>query len=270
MSTLVGIIQQIVREELRGLHVAELGVVERNGLHPHASGSDKDNYACDVRLKNSGLLLQQVPVTTGHIGTAAIPNEGDLVLLGFSHGDVNQPVILGRLYNDADRPPLNRADQIIFRQPLAEPDDETVKAEISNLRDRTPPRLILIEMTPKIRVRIQDDEIVAEAGESRLTLSQPGGRDGRVVLEAGRSRITLDQDGDITIDAGGNITLTTATGDVSISGMNVSIRSQLGTTVEAGTDARISANVGATVNGGLSVTVQGATLSLRGLTSFSP
>jgi uncharacterized protein involved in type VI secretion and phage assembly len=270
MSTLLGIIQQIVRAELRCQHVAELGVVERNGLHPHSGSADHDNYACDVRLKNTGLLLQQVPVATGHIGTAAIPNEGDLVLLGFSHGDINQPIIIGRLYNDVDRPPLNQADQIIFRQPLAESDDKTVKAEISNLDERDPPRLVLLELPPKVSVTVQDDEIVAESGETRLRLSQPDGGGGQVVVEAGRSRITLNQDGDITIDAAGSITLTTSTGDVSISGMNVSIKSQLRTTVEAGTEAQISANVGATVNGGLSVSLQGVSLSLRGLTSFSP
>ncbi len=97
MSELVNVIQQIVHNELRQVRVTELAVVEPSGLHPHAGDSDKDNYACDVRLKNSGLVLKQVPVATGRIGTAAIPNEGDLVLLTFDHGDVNQPMIIGRL-----------------------------------------------------------------------------------------------------------------------------------------------------------------------------
>jgi len=55
MSTIVSTIQEIVRQELRSLRVAELGVVE--AVFPHSSASDKDNYGCDVRLKNSGLLL---------------------------------------------------------------------------------------------------------------------------------------------------------------------------------------------------------------------
>ena len=68
--------------------MTELGVVE--AVYPHADSGDTDNYGCDVRLKNSGLLLQRVPVATGHIGTAAFPNIGDLVVLTFCKGDVNQ------------------------------------------------------------------------------------------------------------------------------------------------------------------------------------
>src|SRR5436309_9010940 len=60
MSTIVNTLQEIVRHELRGLRVAELGVVE--AVLPHAAAGDHDNYACDVRLKNSGLLLKRVPV----------------------------------------------------------------------------------------------------------------------------------------------------------------------------------------------------------------
>jgi phage baseplate assembly protein gpV len=270
MSTLVGIIQQIIRQELRGLRVTELAIVERNGLHPHADESDKGNYACDVRLKNNGLVLKQVPVATGRIGTAAIPNEGDLVLLTFDHGDVHQPIIIGRLYNDEDRPPLNQAHEVIFRLPLAQPDEETVKAEIRNLSDQSPPREILVEMLPKIHVQFVDDAITAQAGKTKLTLSQPGERDGQVVVEAGRSKITMDQDGDITIESAGNIKLTTSTGDVSIEGMSIAIKGQTGVTIEAGTEAKLIGKIGTTVDGGMAATLKGMTVSIKGTTSFSP
>jgi uncharacterized protein involved in type VI secretion and phage assembly len=270
MSTLVGIIQEIIRQELRAVHVTELAVVESNGLYPHSGENDNENYACNVRLKSSGLVLEQVPVATGHIGTATIPNEGDLVLVAFDHGDANQPIIVGRLYNDADRPPLNQANEVIFRLPLAEPDDKTVKAEIRNLSDQSPPREVLVELLPKIQMRFQDDSVVARAGSTKLTLNQQGERNGEVVIEAGRSTITIDQDGDITIEAAGNIALTTRTGDVSIEGMSVAIKSQTGTTIEAGTQAKVTGRIGATVDGGLSATLKGATVSIKGLTSFSP
>lgn len=270
MSTIVEVIQQIVRQQVQDLRVTELAVVERNGQHPHSADSDKDNYACDVKLKNSGLILKQVPVATGRIGTAAIPNEGDLVLLGFDHGDVNQPIIIGRLYNDGDRPPLNKADEVIFRLPLAQPDDKTVKAEIRNLTDRNPPRQLLVEMLPKIQVDLQDQSVAVRAGKTKLTLNQPGQRDGLVIVESGRSKITMDQDGDIQIESAADIRLKTSTGNVSIEGVNVKIKSQTGTTIEAGATAKLSARLGATVDGGLSSTVRGATVSIKGVTSFSP
>lgn len=267
MSTIVNTIQEIIRHEMRRLRVTELGVVE--AVYPHSADDDNDNYGCDVRLKNSGLLLKRVPVATGHIGTAAIPNIGDLVLLTFDKGDVNQPIVIGRLYNDEDRPPLNNPDEVIFRLPLAEADDKTIKAAIRNLQDSTPPREILVEMSPKITVRITDGTVRATAGKTEMKLDQPDGSGGTVTVVAGRTKITMNQDGDITVEAAGAMTLKAAR-DLTLEGQNVTIKGQMKTDIEAGTQATLKANMGATVNGGLSATLQGVNVSIKGLTSFSP
>lgn len=267
MSTIVDTIQAIIQQELRRVRVAELGLVE--AVYPHSDNGDGDNYGCDVRLKNSGLLLKRVPIATGHIGTVAIPNIGDLVLLAFDKGDVNQPMVIGRLYNDGDRPPLNNPDEVIFRLPLAEADDKTIKAAIRNISDNSPPREILVEMPPKISVRITDGTVRASAGQTEMKLDQPDGSGGTVTVLAGRTRITMNQDGDVTVEAAGAMTLK-ATRDLTIEGMNVKIKGQMKTDIEAGTQATLKANMGATVNGGLSATLQGATVSIKGLTSFSP
>jgi len=267
VSTIVSTIQEIVRQELRRVHVTELGLVE--AAYPHSADGDSNNYGCDVRLKNSGLLLKRVPVATGHIGTAAIPNIGDLVLLTFDKGDVNQPIVIGRLYNDEDRPPLNNPDEIIFRLPLAEADDKSIKAAIRNLQDSTPPREILVEMSPKITVRITDGTVRATAGKTEMKLEQPDGSGGTVTVVAGRTKITMNQDGDVAIEAAGAMTLK-ATRDLTLEGQNVTIKGQMKTDIEAGTQATLKANMGATVNGGLSATLQGINVSIKGLTSFSP
>ncbi len=267
MSTIVDTIQAIVRQEMRGVRITELGVVE--AVYPHSAASDMDNYGCDVRLKNSGLLLKRVPIATGRIGTIAIPNIGDLVLLAFDKGDVNQPIVIGRLYNDTDRPPLNNPDEVIFRLPLAESDDKTVKAAIRNIQGNTPPREIIVEMPPKITVRITDGTVRATAGKTEMKLDQPDGSGGTVTVVAGRTKITMNQDGDVTVEAAGAMSLK-ATGDLTLEGQNVAIKGRMKTDVEAGTQATLKANMGATVNGGLASTVQGATVSIKGITSFSP
>ena len=267
MSTIVNTIQEIIRHEMRAMRVADLGVVET--VYPHSSDGDNDNYGCDVRLKNSGLLLKRVPIATGHIGTVAIPNVGDLVLLTFDEGDVNQPIVIGRLYNDEDRPPTNNPDEVIFRLPLAEADDKTVKAAIRNIQANTPPREILVEMPPKITVSITDGTVKATAGKTEMTLDQPDGSGGKVTVVAGRTKITMNQDGDVAIEAAGAMSLK-ATRDLTLEGQNVTIKGQMKTDIEAGTQATLKANMGATVNGGLSSTLQGVNVSIKGLTSFSP
>jgi len=267
VSTIVSTIQQIVRQELRRVRVAELGVVE--AVYPHSNASDTDNYGCDVRLKNSGLLLKRVPLATGHIGTAAIPNVNDLVLLAFDLGDVNQPIIIGRLYNDDDRPPLNNPDEVIFRLPLAKADGDTIKAAIRNISSNSPAREILVEMTPKITVQINDGTVHAVAGKTEMTLDQKSESGGTVTVLAGSTKITMDQDGDLTIEAAGSISLQ-ADGDISLQGQNISIKGQVNVDVEANAEATFKGIAGATVDGGMSATLKGASVSVNGITSFSP
>lgn len=267
MSTIVSTIQEIVREEMRRVRVAELGLVE--AVYPHGADGDNDNYGCDVRLKNSGLLLRRVPTATGHIGTAAVPNVGDLVLLTFDKGDVNQGIIIGRLYNDKDRPPLNNPDEVIFRLPLAEADDKTIKGAIRNIQSNSPPREMIFEMPPKIVVRVTDGTVRATAGKTEMKLDQPDGSGGTVTVFAGRTKITMDQDGDVQIEAAGAMSLKAAR-DLTLEGMNVTIKGKVNTEIEAGAQATLKASAGATVDGGATTTVQGAMVSVKGMTSFSP
>src|SRR5262245_18571647 len=188
MTALLTTIQEIIRDELRTVRVAELGIVEKT--YPHAGSGDRDNYGCDVRLTGSDLLLTKVPVSTGHIGTVAVPNVGDLVLLAFDQGDVAQPIIIGRMYTDTERPPVNHNDEIIFRLPLQKSDTETVKAAIRNIQGRE----ILIELPSKITIQIVDDTVIVVAGQNEMTLEQPGGADGVATPHAGLSEVTYHQD----------------------------------------------------------------------------
>lgn len=267
MSTIVNTIQEIIRQELRRVRVADMGIVEE--VYPHAGASDDDNYGCDVRLKNSGLLLKRVPLAIGHIGTASIPNKGDLVLLVFDKGDVNQPIIIGRLYNEKQRPPINTTDEVIFRLPLAEADDKTIMGAIRNHPSDSPPREIIFEMPPKITVRVTDGTVRATAGKTEMKLDQPGGSGGTVTVFAGSTKITMNQDGDITVEAAANMSLK-ANGDLKIEATNVKIESQVNTDIKAGMQATLKASMGATVDGGLSGTLKGATVAINGITSFSP
>lgn len=267
MSTVLNTLQEIIRHEMRSMRVSELGLVE--AVYPHSDDGDSDNYGCDVRLKNSGLLLKRVPVATGHIGTVAIPNLGDLVLLAFDHGNVNQPIVIGRLYNDEDRPPLNNPDEVIFRLPLAEADDKSIKAAIRNHQAQSEPREMIVEMPPQITVRISDGAVRATAGETEMVLDQPNSSGGTVTVMTGRTKIVMNQDGDISVEAAGSMEIK-ATGDLSLEGKSVKVKALTSANFEAGTQATLKGNTGATVDGGLSATVQGVNVSVKGLTSFSP
>lgn len=267
MTSIVTTIQEIVRAELRRVRTTDLGVVQ--AVYPHASASDDGNYGADVRLKNSALLLRRVPTTTGRIGTVATPSVGDLVLVAFDGGDVNAPVIIGRLYTDQDRPPASTTDEIVFRLPLAAADDSSVLASVRNHQDADPARTLDISMPPSASVHLEDSGVRAAAGHTEVTLTQPDGSGGTVTIVAGGTKITLDQDGDLSIESAGSLTLKAA-GDITIQGQSVTIDAQLDASISAGTSVSASARTGATVDGGLNTTVRGGTVSVNGLTSFSP
>jgi phage baseplate assembly protein gpV len=268
MTSIVETIQKIVQNELRTIRVAELGVVE--AVSPHSDAGDHDNYGCDVRLKNTGLLLKRVPVATGHIGSAAIPNVGDLVLLTFEKGDVNQGIVVGRLYTDDDRPPLNNTSELIMHLPLHADDNAAIKSAIRNISANTPPREIIMEMPPKITVRITDGTVRATAGNSQMTLDQPDGGAGTVTVFAGGTKITMNEDGDVMVQSVGNMTLS-AGGSMTLQAAE-SITIQAGTSAEidAGTSLSLQAAAEATLQAAASLTVQASTISIGGLTTFSP
>ena len=118
MNSIVGIMKEVAAREMSHIYTTELGVV--TAIFPHASDSDKDNYQCSVSLKNrtqpdgQPFELRKVPVAVSHIGAANIPNVDDLVLVQFIGGDLNAPVITGRLYNEEARPPKNDAGDVVL------------------------------------------------------------------------------------------------------------------------------------------------------------
>jgi uncharacterized protein involved in type VI secretion and phage assembly len=230
MSGLVTTIQAIIREELRRLYLAELGVV--TALHAHESESDKNNYACSVQLRDSGLELRHVPIATTRIGLCELPNVGDLVLVQFLGGEPNAPVVTGRFYSEAARPPVAKAGELVYESP----DEEAGGV-----------RRAFLKLPNGATLTWDDDAITLETGATTLTINH----DGEVVLESA-DKVTIKSSGDTLVEAQGALNMK-AGGDVSLEGMNVNIKAQM--------NAQVEGQVGATL--------KGINVSLKGLTAFS-
>ena len=187
MSGLVDVIQKIVEKELSKLYIADLGIV--TSIFPHESDSDKNNYECNVKLKNGELELRKVPVATQHIGMAYIPKVGDLVLINFIDGNVNAPIIVGRLYNDEDRPPISKGEEVVYVPPYSE---------------NTDVNRIYIKLPSGLALTMNDDY---------------------VNLQAGSTKIEIKNNGDVVINSKGK-TVINAENDFSINGNNIKIESK--------------------------------------------
>ena len=235
---LVGMIQAIVQNELARMKIAEIGVVTE--LFSHESGSDKNNYQCNVRLRDTGLELQKVPVATGRIGLAAIPDIDDLVLVQFVGGNIHGAVVTGRLYNDVDRPPEAAEKEWVYVSPHEAESDV---------------RRLYLEFPNGNTVHIDDDKVHIEAGKTVLTLNNNGDveltAEGNVKVES-KSATTITSGGDMNLEAGGALNMKAKT-DVTMEGLSIAIKGQTSTQVE----------------GQASATVKGAMVTISGMTSFS-
>lgn len=199
---MIEVIRKIIEDEISKLYVAELGVI--TSIFPHSSKNDKENYECNVKLKYKELELRRVPVATQHIGLANIPNVGDLVLVTFLNGNVNAPVVIGRLYTDEDRPPTNKEEEIIYIPPYSKSSDL---------------RRIHMEFPGGIVLSIKDDE---------------------VSVKAGRTTLRMNRDGDIDVESAAKVDMK-ATGDMSLSAANLKIESRGTLEVKATGTARFEA-----------------------------
>ncbi len=211
--TLYETIQRIVQEELSRQQMAELAVVQEN--HPHADASDTDNYACTVVLRNSGLVLSQVPVATPRIGQVSIPSVGDLVLVQFVGGDLNAPIITGSLYTDKVRPPASQPQQAVWHLPPDAAEDKALRVVFKG----EDPKEIQISLGSALTMTLLDDDPVVS-----------------IDVDGGKAAIAIDRDGAITI---------TSQGDLKLEGNEVSVTAQSKLSLECQGDTVIK---GATVN----------------------
>jgi hypothetical protein len=201
MSTdVIDLIQAVIRDQLRSFKTSELGVVTQ--VYSHESSSDKNNYECDVQLRDSALELKRVPVSTQRVGAVAIPNKDDLVLIHYMNGDIHSAVITGRFHNDKDRPPQAKPHEFVY---------------ISPDKPESGIRRLYLELPNGNKLLIDDDKLQFDMGKTRLTINH----DGSVEIKSNDQPITLtDQNGNNKIE-------------IKVPAGQIKVQSQTKVTVEA-------------------------------------
>ena len=112
MDGLLDIVRRVVEQELARVRSNLLGVV--TAVHAHTAADDSNNHEADVKLRHLELELTRVPIAVPHVGVAAPPRVGDLVLVQFIDGDLSQPVLTGRFYHADEPPPIHQEDDVLF------------------------------------------------------------------------------------------------------------------------------------------------------------
>ena len=227
-SNIVEVIRNIAQMEIKKIHTTELGIV--TSVFPHASDSDKDNYECNVRLKDKGVELRKVPVATQQIGFVNILHTGDLVLVSFIGGNINSPIIVGRLYNEIDRPPTSEQEEIVYKPPYT--------------KDTSLRRLNIVLPEGTVNVEFHDDMISVIVGKSSITATDTG--EIQIKSEGVQQKISIIADGDVSIEA-----------------QNISIKSRMETKIESGTGMAIKSDALANIESTGPMTLKGAIININ-------
>ena len=203
MHQVVETIQRIARSEVEAHPFVSLGVVKS----VHGSDGEKD-HACTIELRDTGVALPRVPIATGLIGAAALPNVGDLVAVLFAEGDRHAPIVIGRLYpRDVDPPPHGPGEAVLSLPGGETADDKRLDLRITTPGDGTRNLKLTLDGSVKVELEVGDESVRMQTQDALVELKQTGGSDGQVRIEAGSAKAEFKQNGDVSIEASGNLTL---------------------------------------------------------------
>ena len=204
MSRLVNVVGAIARHEAERRPACELAVV--------TSGFDDadgpDSHTVSIQFKDTGLALTRVPVASGITGAAALPRQGDLVVVLLPRGDLSSAVVVGPVYSDERRPPVFSRDEVALVWP-GDSDDPDAEAVDIRVKSDGSQRAVIVRLggDKDATLTIEDGAIGLVAGGVSARLQHSSGSDGTLEVAAGGSRLEIKQDGDITAEATGALVL---------------------------------------------------------------
>ncbi|HEY6890325.1 MAG TPA: hypothetical protein VI300_21150 [Solirubrobacter sp.] len=230
MNGAVNVMRSVAREEIARRSDALLAVV--TATYPHAAADDDHNLEVDVRLKHSDLVLRGVPVGVPHVGVAAPPRVGDLVLVCFVDGQLNQPLVSSRYYHADERAPLAKADEVLFEHRVKDgtlnhlrfADDGTIFLQ----RDVTKPE-DNSEAKTTIRIDGKSGDVLIQAGKEIVIEIKHGSElkltcDGKPITVACKA-LDISCDDKMTVhgnvEVKGDLTVASAAHSTKISGNEI-------------------------------------------------
>lgn len=208
---------------------------------PYLSGSEETGWA---------RVLQ--PGSGSGRGWNVLPEVNDEVLVGFEHGSLDCPLVLGGLVNGMDKPKYAHADTL---------KNGKVQARIFNSRLGHEIRFGDGASDPDqfIKVHTVGKEATLLLGVEKIDL-QANGVPVKVYNEKGS--IEINKDGDITLK-GANITLKSTQDIIIDSGANVTIKSKSSTAVTAQAKLDLKATAPATLESSAITSVKGSMVNIN-------
>jgi uncharacterized protein involved in type VI secretion and phage assembly len=207
VHAIVHTIRDIARHEVEQRWNTALGVVK---------SMQATAYTCTVELRESHLVLPEVPIATGLMGAVGLPAENDLVVVLFAGGDLHAPIVIGRLYNEKVAPPESAAGEFVASLPPG----ETATDKLLDVRVKTPgdgsrTLTLTLDGNVKVELTVDNEGISLTAEDTSLTLKQTSSSDGNAELKVGNNKVSIEQAGNVTVEAEGTLKLKASTIEIS-------------------------------------------------------
>lgn len=205
------------------------------------------------------------PMAGPERGLFLLPEVNDEVVVGFDHGDMNHPVVLGSLWNGKDKPPL--ADKIVAG------DGKVTKRQFKTRGGAT------LTFTEQEDAKGETFSIVNKSTKMSFLIDSKTKKIVLTALENGTIEITADSDikvtsnlGMLTLAAQKDVSIESKTGKVALKGMaDVTMTSQtgglkgtasVGPVEFSGLTAKLAGATNATLDGGPQAAVKAAMVKL--------
>jgi uncharacterized protein involved in type VI secretion and phage assembly len=178
-------------------------------------------------------------------GSLIVPEPKDEVLVGFEHGDLRRPYVIGGVYNNVD----NKLSNSKLVASVVDPSNGALQRR--GFSSRTNHRMSFEDdntAADGITLVTGDDQftIVLDKKNTKITIDS---KNGKVEIHGSQDISIKNDQGDIVLDAGsGSIKMTAksditmdATGDVKMSGTNAKMSGKMNAEISANTEAKMSA-----------------------------
>ncbi len=219
-----------------GVNGVVIGIVTNN--------KDPDEMGC-VRVKfpwlseddESAWARIASPMAGGGRGMLYLPEVDDEVLVAFEHGDIHRPFIVGSLWNGRDHLPINASDAVGG-------DGKVNKRVIKSRSGHT--------------ITLDDS-----AGGEEITIVDKTGSN-KIVFHSPDNSLQIKIQGDLTIEAGGKITLKANTGVEMDSQTDFKISGQTGVDVSSQTELKLSGQASAELSSSGEASLKGSLVNING------
>ncbi len=227
-------------------------------------GKGDDTSSCWIRVTQ--------PWTGKAWGAIAIPRIGEEVIVQFLDGDVDRPIVIGRVYNADRMPPEALADgqaKTVLRTRSTKAGDVECFHELSFDDTKDAEKIYLHSERDFIRVVENSDSLKVgfekqDAGDQTVEIYNDQTLSVGVGSGEGSQTIQIGQDRTTTINAG-NDTLTIKQGDLSVAAAagGVTIEAQTTLTLKCGDSTIELTPSGITIKAGGQVQIQGGLVKIN-------